>query len=141
MRKWVFLSGLVLAAGCSGGDSGSRYEDLRAQAEAKEQLARQLGVDSPCTASEQCGALVFESFRDECWGLVSQTYSLVSDTASQAVAAADEQQRLAQEAIQAGEEEAQARGAPPVCVTASLTLAPRYACVSNRCVVGEAFSD
>jgi len=117
----------LLACGAGGGDpSEPRYDDLVAQAAAKESEARALAVSSPCTQASQCAALAFLAPTGICPVQSLVAYSLVASSASAASAAATEQVRLAAEARAM-------RPTTPAPCPIPLPGTPGLACASNTC--------
>jgi hypothetical protein len=99
-------------------------------ANAKEAEARTLGVDIPCDQVQQCSNLIFLN-PSNCSNQYYKAYSLISNTATEAKAAADQQNILA----------SYAQGLNPPrpdnpCLR-GYPFEPKLACVVNKCLVAQ----
>jgi hypothetical protein len=121
------LTATALVLACGGSDS-DRKAELYAQASAKEAEARLLGVDQPCVLDNQCGGLRFRVLAHSCTPYTYKAYSELGPKASEAEAAALQQQSLAAEYISL-------LPPPEVACAGVVPAAPVFACVANQCVM------
>lgn len=125
----VMLAAAVVTLGCGGNSDTSELDSLRNQAAAKEAEARSLAVDTPCSADNQCGALVFGATTHNCGAQPQIGYLLAAPTAAQAASAAEQQRAIA----------LQVQSLLPsdgtVCASVT-TPQPPVSCVASRCVSG-----
>jgi hypothetical protein len=122
----ALLAGLM--GGCGGGDSNmAGYQQAIDLANAKESEARLLGVDSPCDQVSQCSTLGFTDPKDPCGMWYFKPYSLLSNTASAAKAASDQQRELATKARELSSQ-------PNVACIAIVKVPPVLACIASKCV-------
>ena len=129
MRLFVILILLVAISGCGGGGTDlSAYLQAIGLADAKEAVARQLAVDTPCDHASQCGTVSFVDPTSQCPMPTYVPYSLVSPSAVAAKAAADQQRELAAQARMLSLQ-------PFVPCIALIILPPSSVCMASRCQV------
>jgi hypothetical protein len=126
-RQLIAASLTMVFSACGGAD-GPTYEELLARADALEVEARSLGTSTPCTSQAQCGILTFTSALPVCTTNSFKAYSIVSPTASQAAAAAEQQRILASKALAVSPY-------PPRPCPAISSPSPIAMCVDSTCAV------
>jgi hypothetical protein len=123
------VTAALFTLGCGGGADESQLDQLRAQANAKEAEARSLVVDTPCSADNQCGALVFGFTTHVCGAKPQVAYLLAASTSAQAASAAEQQRSLASQV------QALLPSDGTACI-ADTQPQPSVSCSASRCVSG-----
>jgi hypothetical protein len=129
MVRVVLLLSALLLSSCGGGSSSddadrqAAYQQAVDAANAQQEQASALAVDTPCQDVSQCSAIAFLPPTGSCACPFYKPYSLVSASAGAASAAAAEQRALAAQAHALG---------PPLsgCLCA---VPPKLACVASKC--------
>lgn len=133
MWRLPIVLGAALVAACGGGESTKDYETLVQEAKATELRAKDLARDTRCTASTLCAALVFGFTRATCTPYFYAPLSLLSTQAADAVAAAEAQRKLGEEASALSPFGIPTCRPPPPPLTPTVTPM----CVQGQCVLVE----
>lgn len=112
---------------CGGGDDGTEYEQLVAQAQALRAQSVALVQAGPCSDDSQCTGLAFGATQYSCTPYDQVSYTKLSAATAQAEQLAQQQRDMARRALSL---------APPpdFACTAQYIPPPRHVCEQQRCV-------